>query len=88
FQLAVIMASFIIHKPRQWSPSTRATLNRVMAFIKACKEQIDLLKNSITNEEANTKGWHGIKGSDASNADVIAHKHGVIDLINLFVLAL
>ncbi|KAJ4831246.1 hypothetical protein Tsubulata_014562 [Turnera subulata] len=53
---------------------------KVTAFIKACKEQIDLLKNSTTNEEANTKGWHGIKGSDASNADAVAHKHGVVPL--------
>ncbi|KAJ4847283.1 hypothetical protein Tsubulata_037066 [Turnera subulata] len=50
----------------------------VTTFIKACKEQIDLLKNSTTNEEVNTKGWHGIKGSDASNADAVAHKHGVV----------
>ncbi|KAJ4832108.1 hypothetical protein Tsubulata_028055 [Turnera subulata] len=53
---------------------------KVTAFIKAYKEQIDLLKNSTTNEEANTKGWHGIKGSDASNADAVAHKHGVVPL--------
>ncbi|KAJ4847244.1 hypothetical protein Tsubulata_004649 [Turnera subulata] len=51
---------------------------KVTAFIKTYKEQIDLLKNSTTNEEANTKGWHGIKGSDASNADAVAHKHGVV----------
>ena len=49
----------------------------VVAFIKACKEQIDILKDSINNEEANTKGWLGIK-ADASNADTIAHKHGVV----------
>jgi hypothetical protein len=50
---------------------------QVTAFIKACKEQIDILKDSINNEEANTKGWLGIK-ADTSNADTIAHKHGVV----------
>ncbi|KAJ4832953.1 Syntaxin-81 [Turnera subulata] len=116
-KLAAIMASFIIHKPRQWSPFTRAALktlesigeleqfmmkhrkdyvdlhrtteqerdsieHEVTAFIKACKEQIDLLKNSITNEEANAKGWLGIKGGDASNADTVAHKHGVVLILS------
>ncbi|KAG5239913.1 syntaxin [Salix suchowensis] len=39
-------------------------------FIKACKEQIDILKNSINDEEANTKGWLGIK-ADTSNTDTV-----------------
>uniref|UniRef100_A0A6N2LQG5 SNARE-complex protein Syntaxin-18 N-terminal domain-containing protein n=1 Tax=Salix viminalis TaxID=40686 RepID=A0A6N2LQG5_SALVM len=47
----------------------------VGAFIKACKEQIDILKNSINDEEANTKGWLGIK-ADTSNTDTVAHIHG------------
>lgn len=115
-KLAAIMASFIIHKPRQRSPFTKAALKtlesigaleqfmlkhrkdyvdlhrtteqerdsieqEVTAFIKACKEQIDILKDSINNEEANTKGWLGIK-ADASNADTIAHKHGVVLILS------
>ncbi|KAH7537497.1 hypothetical protein FEM48_Zijuj03G0099200 [Ziziphus jujuba var. spinosa] len=50
--------------------------HEVSAFIKACQEQIDILKNSINDEEANSKGWLGIR--DKSNADTIAHKHGVV----------
>jgi len=46
-------------------------------FVKACQEQIDILKASINDEEANSKGWLGIR-TDSSNADTIAHKHGVV----------
>ncbi|KAL3581616.1 hypothetical protein D5086_015948 [Populus alba] len=53
----------------------------VTAFIKACKEQIDILKNSINDEAANTKGWLGIK-ADTSNTDTIAHKHGVVLILS------
>ncbi|XP_011039007.1 PREDICTED: syntaxin-81-like [Populus euphratica] len=115
-RLAAIMASFIIHKPRQRSPFTIAALKtlesigaleqfmlkhrkdyadlhrtteqerdsieqEVTAFIKACKEQIDILKNSINDEAANTKGWLGIK-AHTSNADTIAHKHGVVLILS------
>nr|GFB82964.1 syntaxin-81 isoform X1 [Tanacetum cinerariifolium] len=64
---AALMASFIIHKPRE------------SIFVKACKEQIDILKTSITNEEWNSKGWLGGIRGDNANADTIAHKHGVFD---------
>ncbi|KAJ9160248.1 hypothetical protein P3X46_025669 [Hevea brasiliensis] len=115
-KLAAILASFIIHKPRQHLPFTKAALttlesigtleqfiikhrkdyvdphrtteqerdsieHEVMAFIKACKEQIDLLKNSINDEDANTKGWLGIRG-DNSNTDTVAHKHGVVLILS------
>lgn len=50
---------------------------QITAFIKACKEQIDILKNSIRNEEANSKGWLGLPANNF-NADTIAHKHGVV----------
>ena len=46
-------------------------------FVKACQQQIDILKASINDEEANSKGWLGIR-TDSSNADTIAHKHGVV----------
>ncbi|KAL0382088.1 UNVERIFIED_CONTAM: syntaxin [Sesamum calycinum] len=52
-----------------------------LVFIKACKEQIDVLKNSINDEEANSKGWLGIR-SDKTNADTIAHKHGVVLILS------
>ncbi|CAI0377453.1 unnamed protein product [Linum tenue] len=53
----------------------------VAEFVKACKEQIDILKNSISNEDTNAKGWLGIR-ADSSNADTIAHKHGVVLILS------
>ncbi|KAL9421531.1 hypothetical protein AB3S75_033912 [Citrus x aurantiifolia] len=114
--LAAIMASFIIHKPRERSSFTKAALktlesigaleqfilnhrkdyvetqrtteqerdsieHEVTAFIKTCKEQIDILQNSINDDEANSKSWLGLKG-DKSNADTIAHKHGVVLILS------
>ncbi|GAB2213745.1 hypothetical protein Droror1_Dr00018058 [Drosera rotundifolia] len=57
-----------------------ATTSRRMSvteFIKACKEQIDVLTANISSEEANSKGWLASR-NDSSNADMIAHKHGVL----------
>ncbi|KAK8976681.1 hypothetical protein V6N11_057280 [Hibiscus sabdariffa] len=137
-KLAAIMASFIIHKPRQTTPFTKSALKtlesiealdqflskhrkdyvdrhrtteqerdsiehelikfmivnirlltsyvlsqnlmQVTAFVKACKDQIDILKNCINDEEASSKGWLGIR--DTSNADTIAHKHGVVLILS------
>lgn len=56
---------------------------QVTAFIKACKEQIDILQKSVTEEETNSKGWLGLK-TDVSNADTIAHKQGVVRLSHLW----
>ncbi|XP_071724844.1 syntaxin-81-like [Rutidosis leptorrhynchoides] len=55
--------------------------HEVTTFIKTCKEQIDILKNSINDEEATSKGWLGIV-ADKSNADTIAHKHGVVLILS------
>ncbi|KAL8521877.1 hypothetical protein ACS0TY_012147 [Phlomoides rotata] len=55
--------------------------HEVTVFIKACKYQIDVLTNSITDEEAKSKGWLGIRG-DKLNADTVAHKHGVILILS------
>ncbi|KAG4127785.1 hypothetical protein ERO13_D10G242400v2 [Gossypium hirsutum] len=114
-KLAAIMASFIIHKPRQRTLFLNSALktlesigaldqfllkhrkdyvdrhrtteqerdsieHEVTAFVKACKEQIDVLKNCINDEEASSKGWLGIR--DSSNADTIAHKHGVVLILS------
>ncbi|XP_059628047.1 syntaxin-81 isoform X2 [Cornus florida] len=114
--MAVILASFIMHKPRQRSSFTKAALktlesiytleqflvkhrkdyvdlhrtteqerdsieHEVTVFIKACKEQIDILKTGINDEEAKSKGWLGI-GGDNSNADTVAHKHGVVLILS------
>ncbi|KAJ8541928.1 hypothetical protein K7X08_016794 [Anisodus acutangulus] len=51
--------------------------HEVTIFVKSCKEQIDVLRNSINEEDANSKGWLGLKG-DNFNADTIAYKHGVV----------
>ncbi|XP_028769485.1 syntaxin-81-like [Neltuma alba] len=115
-KLASVMASFIIHKPRQRSPFTKAALktlesigeldqfllkhrkdytdlhrtteqerdsieHEVSTFIKTCQQQIDVLKNSINDEEANSKGWLGIAAAK-SNVDTIAHKHGVVLILS------
>ncbi|CAI9772945.1 unnamed protein product [Fraxinus pennsylvanica] len=55
--------------------------HEVTVFINSCKEQIDVLKNSINDEESNSKGWLGIR-SDNLNADTIAHKHGVVLILS------
>ncbi|CAI0438026.1 unnamed protein product [Linum tenue] len=53
----------------------------VAEFVKACKEQIDILKTSINNEDTNAKGWLGIR-ADGNNVDTIAHKHGVVLILS------
>ncbi|KAI5649052.1 hypothetical protein M9H77_35057 [Catharanthus roseus] len=113
---ANIMASFIMHKPRERTSFMRAALktldsiealdkflvkhkkdyvdlhrtteqerdsieHEVTIFINSCKEQIDVLKNLINDEEANSKGWLGIR-SDNVNADTVAHKHGVVLILS------
>ncbi|XP_057510831.1 syntaxin-81-like isoform X1 [Actinidia eriantha] len=115
-KLAGVLASFIMHKPRQRSSFIKAALrtlesigaleqflikhkkdyvdlhrtteqerdsieHEVTVFVKACKEQIEILKTRISDEESNSKGWLGIKG-DHSNADTIAHKHGVVLILS------
>lgn len=53
--------------------------HEVSAFIKACKDQIDVLKNKIIDDEKNRnqRTWLGVLGDDG-NADIVAHKHGVV----------
>ena len=52
-------------------------LIQVSIFVKACKDQIDILKNRIHDEEnGNTTRW--LMRDDSSHADVVAHKHGVV----------
>ncbi|KAL6531055.1 Syntaxin-81 [Orobanche hederae] len=55
--------------------------HEVTVFIKACKDQIDVLKNSINVEEATSKGWLGIR-SGSLNTDTVAHKHGVVLILS------
>ncbi|XP_074287237.1 syntaxin-81 [Silene latifolia] len=114
-KLAAIMASFIIHKPRERMPFMRTSYKtleligeleqflirhrkdyvdmhrtteqerdsieqEVSDFVKSCQKQIDILKMSINDEEATSKGWLG--RTDNSNADIIAHKHGVVLILS------
>ncbi|KAL6526824.1 Syntaxin-81 [Orobanche gracilis] len=55
--------------------------HEVTVFIKACKDQIDVLKTSINAEDATSKGWLGIR-SGSLNADTVAHKHGVVLILS------
>lgn len=52
---------------------------QVSVFIKACKDQIDILKNRINEELENgsSKSWLGLP-KDGSQADIVAHRHGVV----------
>ncbi|KAH9329173.1 hypothetical protein KI387_001281, partial [Taxus chinensis] len=53
--------------------------HEVQVFVKACREQIEILKNSIEieNKRGQTVSWLDIRKEDG-NADVVAHKHGVV----------
>ncbi|KMZ56285.1 Syntaxin 81 [Zostera marina] len=57
--------------------------HEVSAFIKACKDQIDILKDKIIENEKNenSKTWLGKLG-DSSNVDAVAHKHGVVLILS------
>ncbi|KAJ0980928.1 hypothetical protein J5N97_009183 [Dioscorea zingiberensis] len=57
--------------------------HEVSIFIKSCKDQIDFLKNGIHEEEKNrtARKWLHTR-DDGSNADVIAHKHGVVLILS------
>ncbi|KAL9266347.1 Syntaxin-81-like protein [Drosera capensis] len=69
----------------EYSECTVFGLSRLQSnmeeFIKACKEQIDVLTANISSEETNSKGWLASR-NDSSNADVIAHKHGVVLILS------
>ncbi|AQK45682.1 Syntaxin-81 [Zea mays] len=58
--------------------------HEVGVFVKACKEQIDILKNRIHKEEKNGSGktWLGTR-DESSRVDLIAHQHGVVELTSL-----
>ncbi|XP_077223212.1 syntaxin of plants 81 [Tasmannia lanceolata] len=117
-KMATILASMIMHKPRQKSPFTKAALktlesieelerfilkhrkdyvdlhrtteqerdsieHEVSVFIKACKDQIDILKNRINVEDktGGSKVWLSMWESN-SHADIIAHRHGVVLILS------
>ena len=57
--------------------------HQVSVFVKACKDQIDILKNRIHDEEKNVTStrWLSLQ-DDSSHADVVAHKHGVVLILS------
>ncbi|CAA7398501.1 unnamed protein product [Spirodela intermedia] len=57
--------------------------HEVSMFIKTCKDQIDILKNKIVDDEniGSSRSWLGLK-DDGSHADVVAHKHGVVLILS------
>ncbi|KAK8962522.1 Syntaxin-81 [Platanthera guangdongensis] len=56
--------------------------HEVNVFVKACKEQIDILKNRIYDEKnENATRWLAIL-FDGFHADEIAHKHGVVLILS------
>ncbi|KAL5213844.1 hypothetical protein ABZP36_002996 [Zizania latifolia] len=58
--------------------------HEVGVFVKACKEQIDILKNRIHEEKSgSSKTWLGTR-DESSRLDFIAHKHGVFDISCVF----
>lgn len=58
--------------------NTLMLLIQVSIFVKACKDQIDILKNRIQDEEKNGNTSRWLMRDDSSRADVVAHKHGVV----------
>ncbi|KAL9667607.1 hypothetical protein QQ045_001969 [Rhodiola kirilowii] len=66
-KLASILASFIIHKPRERLPFTKAASKTAAAFIKTCKKQIDILNSRIINNEGvSSNGWLGLASGETT----------------------
>ncbi|KAL5216175.1 hypothetical protein ABZP36_007576 [Zizania latifolia] len=56
--------------------------HEVGVFVKACKEQIDILKNRIHAEKSgSSKSWLGTR-DESSLLDLIAHQHGVVLILS------
>lgn len=57
--------------------------HEVGVFVKACKEQIDILKNRIHEDEKNrsAKTWLSTR-DEGSRLDLIAHQHGVVLILS------
>lgn len=58
--------------------------NEVGLFVKACRERIEVLKNSIGMEEKQAHGasWLAALGRGSQNTDCIAHQHGVVLILS------
>lgn len=84
------LQNFIVNHKKDYMDRHRTTEqdrdnieHEVGVFVKACREQIENLKNSIESKERKkqTVTWLGVQG-DAANAEDIAHKHGVVLILS------
>ncbi|XP_078160641.1 syntaxin-81-like [Carex rostrata] len=83
------LESFLVKHKKDYKDLHRTTEqerdnieHEVGIFVKACKEQIDILLNRIHEEEENrnTKTWLCL--SNFSHVDLVAHKHGVVLILS------
>ena len=52
---------------------------QVGMFVKTCRERVEILKNTIGRDEAGGQSkWLGGLIGNSSNADLVAHQHGVV----------
>lgn len=67
--------------PRVFDLISRSAL-QVGLFVKACRDSIEALKNSIGSEEKQAYGanWLQALGRGSRNTDCIAHQHGVVGI--------
>eukprot|EP00252_Welwitschia_mirabilis_P017214 TRINITY_DN3818_c0_g1_i2.p1 TRINITY_DN3818_c0_g1~~TRINITY_DN3818_c0_g1_i2.p1 ORF type:complete len:314 (-),score=59.99 TRINITY_DN3818_c0_g1_i2:94-1035(-) len=56
--------------------------HEVLVFVKACKEQIDMLNKSIDINVQGQRKPSVFVQEDLNNADIIAHKHGVVLILS------
>lgn len=84
------LQNFIVNHKKDYMDRHRTTEqdrdnieHEVGALVKACREQIEILKNSIESKERKRQAvtWLGVQG-DAANAEDIAHKHGVVLILS------
>eukprot|EP01018_Ginkgo_biloba_P009324 Gb_05891 [translate_table: standard] len=84
------LQDFVLNHRKDYTDQHRTTEqdrdnieHEIGVFVKACREQIDILKNNIEIEDkkGETMTWLGSRGAVA-NADIIAHKHGVVLILS------
>ncbi|KAG0573751.1 hypothetical protein KC19_VG206500 [Ceratodon purpureus] len=85
------LQSFIASHERNYAEKHRSTEqdrdsieNEVALFMKACRDSIDALTRSIGAEEKKEFGkkWLQSLGRGSSNADLIAHQHGMVLILS------
>ncbi|KAF3336933.1 Syntaxin-81 [Carex littledalei] len=83
------LESFLVKHKKDYKDLHRTTEqerdnieHEVGNFVKACKEQIDILQNRIHEEEENRKTKTWLRLSNSSHVDLVAHKHGVVLILS------